>query len=233
MHSDPLSMDEPVQTGGRRRLSQNGQMAAIGVYGFLVTVGFFFGIVTGYERAKPPKDKEQAKAETPKPNPTPGPPPKVTTPTPKVTPEPAKPEPKEEPKPEPKKIEPKPEPKPEIKKEEPKKVEPKPDPKKDETATSLVSFEKDVKPILRTYCFNCHGAAGKPKGDVDLTSLAKIIDPKNPPILKAGNAKGSAIFTTIDDQSMPPNGSRPSKGELEVIKNWIAGGAKPRRRRLR
>jgi hypothetical protein len=135
--------------------------------------------------------------------------------------------------PEPKTVDP---PTPEPKKmdttPEPKKIDnPSPEPKKVD-AVAAVSFEKHVKPILRTYCFNCHGAAGKPKGDVDLTTLAKIIDPNNPPILKPGNLKGSAILTTIEDMSMPPNGPKPGKQEIDVIRNWILGGAKPRRRKL-
>ena len=46
-------------------------------------------------------------------------------------------------------------------------------PKKEEV--KAVSFKKDVVPILRSNCLNCHGAGkGNPKGDVDLTTIAKI-----------------------------------------------------------
>jgi hypothetical protein len=217
MSFDSASVDEPARPG---RLSPNGQMAWIGVFGFLVLVGFFFGIVTGYDSPKPAVVKVQ-KEKAPEP---PRPAPKVVPPKPEPKAEP-KVEPKEEPRPEPKKEEPKPEPK----KEEPKVVEP---PKVEPTpATVTVSFDKQVKPILMRYCGNCHGNAGKPKGDVDLRTLAAITDPKNPPILKPGDPKGSAILATIEDMSMPPNGPRPGKGETDVIREWIKGGAKPRRRR--
>jgi hypothetical protein len=204
------------------RLSQNGQLIGLAIYGGLLLVGFFFGIVTGYESpvVVVKKEKEPPKPEAPKTEP-----PKVMpkiTPNPEPGPEPKKnPEP-EPPKPEPKKVEPKP---------EPKKADPTPPEPKGTAGTPgtgvAISFEKNVKPILRTYCFNCHGATGKPKGDVDLTSLAKILDPNNPPILKPGNPKGSAIYTTIEDMAMPPDGPRPGKQETELIKNWILGGAKP------
>jgi hypothetical protein len=209
----PLDDSEPEADEDGEGLSQNGQMIGISVFGGLLVVGFFFGVVTGYESPKPPVVvvKEVTKPEPPKPQPkvepTPPPEPKKVEPTP--------------PPPEPKKVEPTPPP-------EPKKVNPSPEPKgTTEPAAVAVSFEKNVKPILRTYCFNCHGAVGKPKGDVDLTTLAKILDPDNPPILKPGNLKGSAIFTTIDDGAMPPDPPRPGKGELDVIRNWILGGAKP------
>jgi len=228
MAFEPLSMDEPTnaEPSGRAPLSQDAKMLGIGVYGGLLVVGFFFGIVTGYERPKTvvvtkaaPKEKESPK-ETPKPVVVPSkvPPKTELNPEPKV--EPTTPEPKMEPKTEPK-VEPKPEVKP----------EPKPEPKKEEVALKAVSFQKDVLPILRSYCFNCHGAAGKPKGDVDLTSLAKITAKGAPDILTAGDPKKSAIYTTVEGQTMPPDGKRPGKGETDVIRNWILGGAKPRRRR--
>src|SRR5262245_42944679 len=104
MSSDPQSMDEPLtRPDGSKRLSPNGQMIAIGVYGSLVLVGFFFGIVTGYDRPKPnavakaprEKDKDQPKAEAPRP----------PAPAPKANPE-SKPEPPDEPKEEPRKVDP-------------------------------------------------------------------------------------------------------------------------------
>ncbi len=247
MSQNPFTMDESFSqavTEPQRpnRLSQNGQTIAILVYGSLVLAGFFFGIVTGYApSARPePKPVPVAKKEPEPVRPTPKPSPKITPssepkPEPSTEPEPEpkldpKPELKPDPKPEPKadtrpKPEPKPEPDPEPK-VEPKKIDAPPK-KEDMVAVKAVSFEKDVKPILRTYCFNCHGAAGKPKGDVDLTSLAAIFDPKNPKIVEPGNPKASALLLTIEDMSMPPQGPRPGKGETEIIRNWILSGAKP------
>jgi protein TonB len=236
------SLDSPFRTANSRKLSQNGLLVAIGVYGFLVLVGFAFGIVTGYERPRPvavaqhSKDKEQPRAaETPKGQPQlqpqpPGGPKLIPNTTPELR--------REEPRPEPRREDPKPEPKKDAPKPEPKAVEtPKPaakavEPKKEAAVT--ISFEKQVRPILMRYCGDCHGNAGKPRGDVDLRTLAVITDPKNPPILVAGKPEKSAIYTTIADKSMPPdNKPRPGKGETDLIREWIATGAKPRRRSLR
>lgn len=215
------------------RLSQHGHMIGWAVFGGLVLAGFFFGIVAGYESPKPaavaraPKaqqgaDGAGAAKENPKPvepaaakeNPA-APPSK----TPQDPPEPS-PAPKVDPTPPPK-IDLTP------------KTEPAPEPKKEAAGTPKlvpVSFQKEVLPILRSYCLNCHGGGtGKPRGDVDLRSLAAIIDPKNPPILTPGQPEKSAIYTTIMDNAMPPEGNRPGKGERELIRNWILGGAKPRR----
>lgn len=31
-----------------------------------------------------------------------------------------------------------------------------------------ITFEKDIRPIFKAYCLDCHGAAEKPKGGLDL-----------------------------------------------------------------
>lgn len=95
-----------------------------------------------------------------------------------------------------------------------------------------VSFQKDVLPIFRTYCLNCHGAgSGKPKGGVDLRTVAAIKRGGGAPILVVGQPEKSAIYTTIEDMSMPPEGRRPTPQELAIIRNWILTGAMERRRR--
>ena len=238
------SFAEHALDGGEDRLSQNGQILGIAVYGGLLLVGFFFGIVTGYESPKPATtakkensrtQTEPPRLETPKPGITQSPPREPVTPEKKaelpprvpkddtaITPERKQ---DETPTPAPKNVDPpKPEPKNNTGAVPPPTIPKKKDPP---MAVAAVSFEKQIKPILRSYCFNCHGAAGKPKGDVDLTSLAKILDPGNPPILKPGDPKKSVIFTAIEDMSMPPKGDRPGKQQLELIRIWILGGAKP------
>jgi hypothetical protein len=127
-------------------------------------------------------------------------------------------EPKKEPEPKPKPKDP--EPKPEPKKPEPKKPD------------RVVVF-KDVQPILRAYCNDCHGGAGKAKGGVDTTTLAKLLKSKGPP-LQAGKPLESPLYTTIKSGEMPPDGKKgPNAMELQLLYDWIAGGAKERRRTLR
>lgn len=248
---DTDSLDEPV--ANPRKLSETGQMAAIGIYGFLVLVGFFFGIVTGYEKPRPAvakkdettKKDEPVKKESAAPKAQPKTPPAPTTGLVPNTqyvpdPEPKKEEPKTEPDPKPemkkedtKSEEPKPEPKKEEPKPEMKKEDPKPEPKKEVVAA--VAF-KDVLPILREHCANCHGAAGKPKADVDVTTFDKVM--KSPSgigkLVVAGDLKKSGLWASIEDGSMPPDGKpKPTPKQLETLKNWILAGAKPRRRTVR
>ncbi|WP_439624619.1 c-type cytochrome domain-containing protein [Gemmata sp.] len=244
------SLDEPV--ANPRKLSENGQMAAIGIYGFLVLVGFFFGIVTGYEKPRPAvakKDETTKKDEPAKKDSTAAPktqPPKTTTPNQptgtvpntQYTPEPD-PKPKDEPKTEP-------DPRPEPKKNDPRTEEPKPEPKKvdpepkkeepKKELVSSVSF-KDVHLILREHCASCHGNPPiKPKADVDVSTYDKVM--KSPSgigkLIVAGDLKKSGLWASIEDGSMPPDGKpKPTPKQLETLKNWILAGAKPRRRTVR
>jgi len=221
-------LDQPERPVG---LSMSGQMIGWAVFGGLVLVGFFFGIVTGYERPKgvavssAPKEKESPKPETPKPTPkvTPEVQPSPTTPNPWVTPPKEDTTPKNEtPKIDPPKIDP-----PKID-SPPKKEEPKSE------VVIPVSFRKDVVPILRKHCFECHGdGKGKPKGDVDLTSIAKMM--KSPgKILVPGKPEQSDVYTSITQREMPDQGRpKPKPDELLVLKNWILSGAKERRRPVR
>jgi outer membrane biosynthesis protein TonB len=133
---------------------------------------------------------------------------------------------KEPPKAEPPKAEP---PKKESPKAEPKKQpEPKKEPPKTEPApATTVTFTKDILPVFRKYCIDCHSGP-KPKGSVDVTTVAMIMKggKNGRPILKAGDPANSSIFVTVEEGTMPPEGKAPTDAEKKLIKDWIAGGAK-------
>ena len=42
-------------------------------------------------------------------------------------------------------------------------------------AEALLTFEKDVRPILKAHCTHCHGEEEKPKGGLDLR-LRRFMD---------------------------------------------------------
>jgi len=78
-----------------------------------------------------------------------------------------------------------------------------------------LAFDKDIKPLLATYCFKCHGAE-KAKGGVNLAKYADISgihrDPK----------QWENVITQLRDREMPPEGKpQPKDDEREILVTWL------------
>lgn len=99
------------------------------------------------------------------------------------------------------------------------------------TAAEPVRYLRDVRPILASNCFKCHGPDIK-KSDLDLqtfatatkklTSGAAAIVPGKPDesdMLRRVNS-----YDAVD--RMPPKGERLKPAQIETLKRWIAEGAK-------
>ncbi len=94
-----------------------------------------------------------------------------------------------------------------------------------------VDFNKQVKPILEAACVHCHGP-DKDKGDVRVDSKEAAFKGNDDNVgITPGDPSKSSVFTTLelpddDDLSMPPpKEGRLDKGQIAVLKNWIAQGA--------
>lgn len=93
------------------------------------------------------------------------------------------------------------------------------------TADSL-TFEKDIRPILKSQCFHCHGEAGELEGGLDLRLrhlIAKGGD--QGPSIVPGKPEESILFTMIRDGEMPKSERKLSAEQQDVIRRWIASGA--------
>src|SRR4051812_40110717 len=91
-------------------------------------------------------------------------------------------------------------------------------------------FSKDVAPILTKYCSGCHNDTDR-EGKLSLQSY---------PALLKGGAKGSVVtpgqpelsrlirvLTGAAKPQMPPEGEEaPKLAQIELLKSWIAAGAK-------
>ena len=92
------------------------------------------------------------------------------------------------------------------------------------------NFEKEILPILRTHCAECHDERKQKAGfRVDVRSAAlrggesgkTAIIPK-----KSGSSELiRRIETTDEDAMMPPKGKRLSANEVKTLKAWIDAGA--------
>lgn len=93
------------------------------------------------------------------------------------------------------------------------------------TPTTLVSFTKDVAPILSEKCGRCH--VNERRGGFSAANYTALM--KGPPegvVVFAGDVIGSRLIETIETGDMPRGGAKVSVGQLKTLKDWIIQGAK-------
>ena len=88
-------------------------------------------------------------------------------------------------------------------------------------AESVLTFEKHVRPILKTHCTHCHGEEEKPEGGLDLR-LRRFMDK----IVTPGQPAKSKLVELIRSGEMPEKGKPLAEAEIAVIEKWITQGAK-------
>lgn len=90
------------------------------------------------------------------------------------------------------------------------------------------SLSKDVQPVFKKYCYDCHSAAVK-MGSLDLETYEGIQRGGNHgTIVVPGKSDESRLYLTVAGKikpMMPMDGRKLADGELEVIKRWIDAGA--------
>lgn len=93
-----------------------------------------------------------------------------------------------------------------------------------------VTFEKDVRPILKAHCFHCHGEEGEMKGGLDVR-LARFIlkGGKSGPAIVAGKAAESHLLELVKQGEMPKGKAKLTDKDIGVLEAWIAEGAKTAR----
>jgi hypothetical protein len=94
-----------------------------------------------------------------------------------------------------------------------------------------VSFEKDVRPILKAHCTHCHGEEEKPKGGVDLR-LRRFMDKEldgGARIVVPGNPDKSEMILLVREGEMPRKGKPLTPGQISILERWVAQGAKTTR----
>jgi hypothetical protein len=88
------------------------------------------------------------------------------------------------------------------------------------------SFERDVRPILKAYCLDCHGAGEKMPGGLDLR-LARFARAggKSGPAIVAKDAAKSLLVERMKSGEMPPGEKKLPAEQVAIIEKWIAAGA--------
>ena len=89
-----------------------------------------------------------------------------------------------------------------------------------------ITFEKDVRPIFRKHCFDCHGAEAKLRGGLDLRLRRFMVKGgESGAAIVPGKANDSLLIERIRKGEMPPGDAKVSKAELAILVKWVKAGA--------
>ncbi len=91
-----------------------------------------------------------------------------------------------------------------------------------------LTYERDIRPIFRAHCFDCHGAIEKLEGGLDLRLVRSMTKGgESGPAIVPGKSEESYLLGRVENGEMPPGEGKVSAEEIKTIKRWIAEGAKP------
>ncbi len=97
-----------------------------------------------------------------------------------------------------------------------------------------ISFKKNVMPILKANCLECHveGAEGDVKAGLRMDTYEHLMKgTKHGPIILPGNSLSSVLNQVVEgrvDKSirMPHGGSQIFDEDIKKLKDWVDQGAK-------
>ena len=107
-----------------------------------------------------------------------------------------------------------------------------------ESSAATPVFETHVAPILRTYCWACHGSEGR-AANLDLRNRPLILKGGDSgPVLVPGDAEASLLFQRVVKKEMPPEKTsyphvvyspvKPTGEHIATLRAWIDAGAPAR-----
>lgn len=91
-----------------------------------------------------------------------------------------------------------------------------------------VTFEKDIRPIFKAYCFHCHGEEKELSGALDLRLQRLILKGgESGETIVSGKHAESLLYQYVESGEMPPDEKLQLKPEeVALIAKWIDQGAK-------
>ncbi len=92
------------------------------------------------------------------------------------------------------------------------------------------TFEKDIRPILKAHCFDCHGESGQPKGGFDIRLRRLIVQGGHDgPAIVPGNPDASHLLQLVASGEMPKRDKKLTPEQVDLLRRWIATGARTAR----
>jgi len=97
-----------------------------------------------------------------------------------------------------------------------------------ESGARPLSFERDVRPILKQHCVHCHGEGETLKAGLDVRLRRFLVSPRGKSqdiAVVPGDPKQSLLLDMVKSGEMPEKGKKLTASEVEVLEKWIAQGA--------
>lgn len=90
----------------------------------------------------------------------------------------------------------------------------------------LVNFERDIAPIFRTHCLECH-QGDEAKADFRIDDRDNVLDYLEPEDAESSSIYADYLIAEDEDSLMPPraHGGPLSAGDLSLVQVWINEGA--------
>lgn len=91
------------------------------------------------------------------------------------------------------------------------------------------TFERDVLPILSSHCLQCHGGIHQ-RGGLDLrTAASTLAGGDNGKAVVPGDPRSSELWKAVEANTMPKGPLKVSAAHKEILRQWIATGARSSR----
>lgn len=89
-----------------------------------------------------------------------------------------------------------------------------------------LTYEKDVRPILKAHCFHCHGEDGEAKGGLDVRLRHLLLSGGDSgPAIIPGQARKSLLVEVLHSGEMPKGAKKLADVEIATIERWVNSGA--------
>lgn len=90
-----------------------------------------------------------------------------------------------------------------------------------------LTYEADVRPILKAHCFQCHGEGDMVEGNLDLRLRRFVVKGGDSgPAIVPGEANESLLLQRVASGEMPPgDDKRLSAKEVEILSRWVSANA--------
>ncbi|HEV8605496.1 MAG TPA: c-type cytochrome domain-containing protein [Tepidisphaeraceae bacterium] len=98
----------------------------------------------------------------------------------------------------------------------------------DSPGAAKITYQDQILPLFRNSCLNCHNP-DKKKGGLDISSYsAAMAGSDSQKVIIPGDPDGSVLYRLVthsDEPKMPQKADKLPAKDLDLIKQWIAGGA--------